>query len=235
MNPIITALDYPDKNMAQKLVQLLDDRCMWYKIGSVLFTKEGPDIVSFLKKKKKNVFLDLKFHDIPNTVKNAVAAAAELQADLITIHLSGGSEMIKAAAAGAQSVYERTGHRAKVIGVSVLTSINQKILSEDIGIHGSPEETVIRFVDMGLKNGADGIVCSPRETEVLRKRFGDDFIMINPGIRMEEDAGDDQKRVATPVSALRSGASYLVIGRSVTQAEYPDLKMEKIIRSIKTT
>lgn len=218
-DPIIVPLDLPDLDSACRMVDLLGEHVAWYKIGPVLYLESGRELAAFLKRRGKRVFLDMKFHDIPNTVEHACAAAARLGMDLITVHLSGGRPMLRGARKGVE------GTASKLLGVSVLTSTDEKTLREDMGVDRTPLEQVRFLVGLGLEAGVHGVVCSPAETAGLRERFGKGFLIVNPGIRDESDPPDDQSRTATAREALGRGADYLVIGRPILSASDPVAKV----------
>jgi orotidine-5'-phosphate decarboxylase len=223
-SPIIVALDHDDVSSALSLVKTLGSVCDFYKVGSALVHAEGEDLVRRLVGEGKKVFLDLKFHDIPNTVERACRQASRMGVTLLTIHLSGVTEMIKAALNGAGDV--------KVLGVSVLTSINETTLKEEIKALLPLKEYVEHLVGLGLETGIHGIVCSARETAVLRSKWKQDFLIVNPGIRLSDDELSDQKRAETPSSAMKSGASYLVIGRPISEAKNPLEKFQAMMDDI---
>lgn len=210
----IVALDAPDASSTYQLLDRLGDSVSWIKVGLQLFTAEGPSIVRELKARGYRVFLDLKFHDIPNTAKEAVASAAKLGVDMTTIHLGGGAKMI----AAAQSAVGDSG--MLILGVTVLTSFDQTQL-EGVGVNDPVEAQVSRLVRLGYDNGARGIVCSPLELPVLRATYGDELTIVTPGVRPAGGDKGDQQRVMTPAEAIRAGASYLVIGRPITGAADP--------------
>jgi orotidine-5'-phosphate decarboxylase len=220
--PII-ALDLATSEQALALVDQLGAAADFYKIGSQLFTAAGPPIVRDLRARGKRVFLDLKFHDIPNTVANAVAAAASLQVDLLTVHVSGGVPMMQAAraAAGAEG--------PRVLGVTVLTSFGADDVQMTWGREvRSMREEVLRLAGLAAQANLHGIVTSPLEVEPLRRKYGADFIIVTPGIRPAGEGAGDQIRTATPGEAARLGADYLVIGRPVTQAADPLAAMLRV-------
>lgn len=214
--PIFVALDCSNPRDAMALVDKLEPNLCGLKVGKELFTCAGPDFVRALVEKKYKVFLDLKFHDIPNTVNKAVAAAADLGVWMCNVHASGGSEMLQAAKAALSG----KENPPLITAVTVLTSMSEKNLQE-LGIARSIEEHVLALAQLAQLNKIDGVVCSARETKMLRKTLGEDFILVTPGIRpLGSDTGD-QKRIVTPANALVNGADYLVIGRPITQAESP--------------
>ena len=213
---IIVALDFPDANAALLCVDKLGEHVTFYKIGLQLFTREGPAIVRQLKDRDKRVFLDLKFHDIPNTVAGAVASASRLDVDMLTVHASGGAAMIRAAVDSAASA----SHPPLVLAVTVLTSMDASALAA-IGVATDATSHVIRLAGLAKEAGCGGFVCSPQEVEPLRQQIGDDLKLVVPGIRPAGTATDDQARIATPQDAIRAGADYLVIGRPITAAPDP--------------
>lgn len=218
---LIVALDVDSAERAVELVNELRDVAGMFKIGSTLFTAVGPQIVKQIIASGSRVFLDLKFHDIPHQVAGAARSAAELGVSLFTIHASGGSEMMKRAAEAVAEVAERNGTaRSRVLAISVLTSVDEAILSE-IGVGVSPAESVIKLVKLAESSGVDGVVASPQEVTSIRSNIANaNFLVVTPGIR-PATAEDDQRRVATPAAALAAGADYLVIGRPITSAPDP--------------
>lgn len=213
---LIVALDVKSSAAALKLVERLGDAVSFYKIGSPLFTREGPDIVKTLKQAGKRVFLDLKFHDIPNTVTHAVEAAAAMNVDLLTVHAGGGSAMIKAAreAAGEDG--------PRVLAVTVLTSFSVDDAEQVWGKQlNSLREEVARMAQLASDAGAHGVIASPLEAETLKRRHGSDFLVVTPGIRPAGGDLGDQQRTGTPGEAIRAGADYLVVGRPVIDAKDP--------------
>lgn len=226
---VIVALDYDSQDQAMQLVnQLAASECK-LKVGKELFTACGPDFVRQLVDLRFDVFLDLKFHDIPTTVKKAVKAAADLGVWMVNVHALGGASMMHAAKEG----LEASDHGSKVhlIAVTVLTSTNQATLDE-LGFSCSVKDLVIQLGHSALNSGLDGMVCSALEVESLRAEFGEKPLLVTPGIRPEGSAADDQKRIMTPKQAMLAGSSYLVVGRPVTQAENPLLALQAINRSL---
>jgi orotidine-5'-phosphate decarboxylase len=220
----IVALDYPTSAQALALVDQLGAQCAFYKVGSELFTSAGPSIVTEIRRHGADVFLDLKFHDIPNTVASAVRAAKALGVRLITVHASGGVAMLKAAveAAGDQS---QTG----ILAVTVLTSLTGAEVAESWGrTELNPGEEVLRLAALTASVGAHGVVCSGLEALGVRGRFGSRLKLLVPGVRPAGSATHDQARVVTPAEAVRAGASYVVIGRAVTKASDPASAMRLI-------
>jgi len=225
---IIVALDYDTARETYTLVDQLKPTMCRLKIGKQLFTREGPDLVRQLITKGYDVFLDLKFHDIPNTVAKACAAAAELGVWMVNVHAQGGPAMMQAASeAIANSV-----HKPLLIGVTILTSMSHDDLRA-IGLQGSAEENVMRLAKLAQDSGLDGVVCSPMEVLALRDRLNPNFKLVTPGIRPAGSSKDDQKRVMTPKTALAAGSNYIVIGRPITQAKHPLAALQSILNEIK--
>jgi orotidine-5'-phosphate decarboxylase len=223
---LIIALDVDTPTKALDLVRQLHSVTGMFKVGSQLFTSAGPQIVRDIIALDTKVFLDLKFHDIPHQVAGAARAAAELGVSLFTIHASGGSEMMQRAVESVTEVAERNGGvRAKVLAISVLTSVDAQLLSQ-IGVISTPAEAVLRLVKLAESSGVDGVVASPQEVETIRRAIPNPaFLVVTPGIRPSRNepasAREDQKRVATPETAIAAGASYLVVGRPITEAQNP--------------
>ena len=231
-NPIIAALDVPSAEQALKLAQQIAPVVGAFKIGSELFTSAGPDIVKKIRATGAAVFLDLKFHDIPNTVAKAVASATRLDVQMITIHTSGGLEMMRAAEASAQQTAKSLGQPAPlVLGVTVLTSIDSNALAE-IGCDSNVGHQVERLASLAVKSGLRGLVCSPLEIADLREILPALIQLVTPGIRTGAEKADDQKRTLTPREAIQAGASWLVIGRPIYAAENPRAAAEKILSSL---
>jgi orotidine-5'-phosphate decarboxylase len=223
---IIVALDVPTKREALDLVEKLRDRISFFKIGLQLYTAEGPEIARAVSSTDSRVWLDLKLHDIPNTVARAVESANRLGVRVLTIHLSGGSEMIRAAIAA-------RADNALVLGVTVLTSSTEETLRE-IGIHDKVDDQVLRLAKLGVEAGIDGVVASPHEIETVRRKFGDKIKIVVPGVRPSWSTAGDQKRIMTPRQALQAGADYLVIGRPITAHANPREAVTKILDELAT-
>jgi orotidine-5'-phosphate decarboxylase len=221
---IIVALDEPSLDEAKRLMDRLAGRAKFYKVGLQLFTAAGPAALEAAKQHGARVFLDLKLHDIPNTVASAVRSARELGADLCTIHLSGGPEMCAAAVAEA-------GERMKILGVTVLTSSNQATL-EECGVAGSVGEQVVRLAKMGYAAGVRGFVASALELPLLRAELGNEPLLVIPGVRPAGSDVADQKRTATPADVVRGGATHLVVGRPISRADDPASAFDAIAREI---
>ena len=231
-NPIIAALDVPTAEQALKLAGELAPAVGAFKIGSELFTVAGPDIVKQIRATGASVFLDLKFHDIPNTVAKAVTAAVQLDVQMLTVHTSGGFDMLRAAEQAAEEVAWKIGRIPPlVLGVTVLTSLNTAALRE-IGLDVNVEYQVRRLATVATKAGLRGLVCSPQEVVKLRQVVPPAMQLVTPGIRTGAEAADDQKRTLTPREAILAGANWLVIGRPIYAAENPRAAAEKILESI---
>jgi orotidine-5'-phosphate decarboxylase len=231
-NPIIAALDVPTAEQALKLADEIAPAVGGFKIGSELFTGAGPDIVKKIRATGAAVFLDLKFHDIPNTVTKAIASATRLDVQMLTIHTSGGFEMMRAAEKSAQDTAAQTGRAAPlVLGVTVLTSANSDTLAE-VGCTANVGEQVERLANLAVTAGLRGLVCSPLEIADLRQFLPAHFQLVTPGIRTGAEKADDQKRTLTPREAIDAGANWLVIGRPIYAAENPRAAAEKILESL---
>ncbi len=226
-SPVIVALDNNTMDAALSLADTLDPTLCRLKVGKELFTRCGPEIVKALHQRRFEVFLDLKFHDIPNTTAQAVLAAAELGVWMVNVHASAGS----AAMSLAKERLGAGGYETLLIAVTVLTSMTDDVLPQ-IGITHSLESQVSRLAQLTKQSGLDGVVCSAQEAKMLKELCGKDFKLVTPGIRLPEDDVDDQKRICTPKQALEDGADYLVIGRSITQAPDPTAKLHKILHGI---
>ena len=231
-NPIIAALDVPTAEEALNLAQQIAPVVGAFKIGSELFTSAGPDIVKRVRATGAEVFLDLKFHDIPNTVAKAIASATRLDVQMLTIHTSGGLEMMRAAEKSAQETAKQAGLQCPlVLGVTVLTSSNDATLAE-IGCKADTEKQVSQLGQLAVKAGLRGLVCSPLEISSLRKILPPQIQLVTPGIRTGAEKSDDQRRTLTPKEALDAGANWLVIGRPITAAENPRAAAEKILATL---
>lgn len=211
---LIAALDVDSREEAFAIVEKIGSSVEWYKVGKQLFTRCGPELISGLKQRGKKVFLDLKYHDIPNTVAQAVRSAAAIGANMVNVHASGGPAMLKAAAqAAAES-------KICLIAVTVLTSLDQQELNA-IGIQDSPADQVLRLARLTQQAGLAGVVCSAREITLIQNACGKDFLTIVPGIRPAGADAGDQKRIMTPAQAAAAGASYIVVGRPILAASDP--------------
>lgn len=224
---IIVALDYPAAAPALDLVSALDPASCRLKVGKEMFTRLGPAFVEQLVGRGFDVFLDLKFHDISNTVAAACAAAADLGVWMVNLHASGGRKMMETA----RERLETLSHRPLLIAVTILTSLGEKDIAE-VGFVGAPADNVVRLARLTRESGLDGIVCSPLEAAEVRPLVGKDFLLVTPGVRPASAARDDQKRVMTPLDALNNGADMLVIGRPITAADDPKASLERIQQEI---
>jgi orotidine-5'-phosphate decarboxylase len=232
-NPIIAALDVPSAEAALKLVEQIAPVVGAFKIGNELFTSAGPEIVKKIRATGASVFLDLKFHDIPNTVAKAVTAATKLDVQMLTVHTGGGSEMLKAAENAAEETAWKLGRTPPlVLGVTVLTSLDAGALRE-VGLDVNVDYQVRRLANVATKAGLRGLVCSPLEIVALRKFLPTQIQLVTPGIRTGTEKSDDQKRTLTPKEAITAGANWLVIGRPIYAAENPRAEAEKILETLR--
>jgi orotidine-5'-phosphate decarboxylase len=220
---VIVALDFTDEAGALDLAARLDPAVCRLKVGQALFTAAGPGVVQQLVGRGFGIFLDLKFHDIPNTVASACRAAARLGVWMLNVHASGGRAMLRAA----REAVPVGAHSPKLIGVTLLTSMAASDLSET-GVSGTPEDIVLRLSLLARDCALDGVVCSALEAGLLRDNFGNSFCLVTPGIRPADAAADDQQRVTTPAAAIAAGASYLVVGRPITRAPDPLAALRRI-------
>jgi len=225
--PLIVALDYDELAAALPLVEQLDPARCRLKVGKQLFTREGPAAVTALVDTGFDVFLDLKFHDIPNTVAKAVLAAADLGVWMVNVHASGGGRMMNAAMQALSGI----PNRPLLTAVTVLTSMGTEDLAE-LGMDTNAEKTVLSLAQLAARLGLDGVVCSAQEAERLRDAMPDNFALVTPGIRLPGDDAGDQRRVVTPVAAMGAGANYLVMGRSITGASDPAAAVDRVLSSL---
>lgn len=229
---VIVALDTASRERAMDLVRSLRGQISLFKVGMELYTAVGPSIVKDLRGLGAEVFLDLKYHDIPNTVARASAEAARLGVAMLDMHLSGGAAMIRRAVDEVEAICSvNQMRRPALLGITLLTSLGEEALTT-LGIQRTPEEHVLALAAMGRDSGLDGVVASPREIAPLRARFGPDFLLVAPGIRSEGSAVDDQVRTLTPREAVQAGADYLVVGRPITGAENPAVAARDILRAV---
>ncbi len=226
---LIVALDVKSLDEAKAMVDKLIPAVRIFKVGLGLFTLCGSKAVEMVHDKGGKVFLDLKFHDIPNTVASAVKSASESGVFMLNVHTLGGSEMMKKAAEAVKGLSERP----LILGVTILTSMDQRAISE-VGIGRSMEEEVLSLAAMAKDAGLDGVVASPQEISAIRRKSGEDFIIVTPGVRPEWAAAGDQKRIATPAEAIKSGADYIVVGRPIIEADDPAEAARKIIEEMKS-
>jgi orotidine-5'-phosphate decarboxylase len=224
---LIVALDVSSAAAARKIVAAVGDSALTYKVGMQLYTAEGPQVVRDLVASGRQVFLDLKYHDIPNTVASAVREAATLGVTLLTIHAAGGGKMVRAATEAA-----RSGNSSlKVLGVTVLTSMDDNDLNST-GVRGRVLDQVLRLAALAISDGCHGVVSSARETAELRSELGNDFLIVNPGVRPAGSDHGDQARVVTPAQALSAGASHIVVGRPITAAKDPAAEASAILEQM---
>jgi len=229
---LIVALDVHTEDDVKKLVESLGDSVSYYKVGMELFYGVGAGVVSYLKEQNKKVFLDLKLHDIPNTVAGGLTSLMNLGTDMMNIHAGGGFSMMKKAAESVKAAAkEQNITPPKLIAVTVLTSISEEEWRE-MGHTASIAEQVIIFAKLAKKAGLDGVVASPKEAASIREAVGEDFLIVTPGVRPAGASIDDQQRIATPAGALKSGATHLVVGRPVRAAKNPKLAAEDIIKEM---
>lgn len=226
-SPIVVALDYPTQAQALAMAEQLNPAQCRVKVGKELFTSAGPQMVEALHKLGFEVFLDLKFHDIPNTCAKACAAAADLGVWMVNVHASGGRRMMEAA----RNEIDKVSQPPLLIGVTVLTSMEQEDLAE-LGLNIQPAEQVERLAQLSQSSGLDGVVCSAQEVELINTACGNDFLTVTPGIRPAGSAQGDQRRVLTPAQAQAAGVDYMVIGRPITQAADPALACANIIKDL---
>ena len=231
---LIVALDFPSAQAAASAAEKLRGHVGMFKVGLELFAAEGPVLTRYLVAVGDKVFLDLKFHDIPNTVRAAARQAAQLGVNMLNVHASGGRKMLEAAREGAEEGARRISRpRPLLVAVTVLTSLGDDDLGE-MGVAGGAEETVLRLARLTRDAGLDGVVASPREVAALRGEFGRNFAIITPGIRPAAAAAADQVRVATPAAAVQAGADYLVVGRPITEAPDPVAAADAVVAEMES-
>ena len=224
---VIVALDYDNQDSALTLADRLDPTLCRLKVGKELFTAAGPSVVKKLTDRGFDIFLDLKFHDIPNTVAKAIGTAADLGVWMTNVHASGGSRMMSAA----RQALDVKGSDMLLIGVTVLTSMNVSDL-EEVGVQGNASAQVLRLAELAKNSGLDGVVCSAQEAKLLKESLGQGFKLVTPGIRLADSVADDQRRIVTPADALALGSDYLVIGRPITKSTNPLATLLEINRSL---
>jgi len=227
---IIVALDTPDEDRALKLVRMLKHKISFFKVGLELFCFAGPNIIKQITQEGCKVFLDLKFHDIPNTAAGAVRSSVNTGATLLNVHAFGGKKMMAAAKKAADEAYKNSkGEKPKVLAVTVLTSFSEEDLQE-LNVSKPTQDQVVHLAKLAKESGLDGVVASPLEIEDIREAIGKDFLIVTPGVRPKWAAKGDQKRVMTPKQALEKGADFIVIGRPITAAEDPKVALDKIFQ-----
>lgn len=227
-HPLIIALDFSNIKETEAFLSKFDNKKLFVKVGMELFYREGANVLTLLKNNGHQVFLDLKLHDIPTTVKKAMKNLAELGVDIVNVHASGGSQMMSAALEGLEQGTSTGMDRPKCIAVTQLTSTSKRTMNDELLIKGSLDMVVEHYAMLTKKSGLDGVVCSTWEVEQINKICGHDFLTVTPGIRLKTDAIDDQVRIATPEEAKKQGASAIVVGRSITKAVDPVLAYEHV-------
>ena len=215
---VIIACDFKDKEETLNFLNKFENEQLYLKIGMELFYSEGPEIVREIKKRGHKIFLDLKLHDIPNTVEKAMKSLANLDVDMTNVHASGTTKMMEA---GLRGLTKEDGTRPLLIAVTQLTSTSQEVMEQDLLIKENIEDVVMHYAENSKKAGLDGVVCSPLEVQAVKNRCGKEFLTITPGIRFSTDSKDDQSRITTPAKAKELGSDYIVVGRSITKAENP--------------
>jgi orotidine-5'-phosphate decarboxylase len=229
---IIFALDVEHFTEAQRWVKLLKDHVGIFKVGKQLFTHAGPKVIHMILQKGQKVFLDLKYHDIPNTVAKAGEEATKLNVSMFNLHALGGFEMMKKTVEVSRTTAKSLGvPKPLILAVTILTSMDENALKE-VGVQSSIQEEVGRLASLASKAGVDGVIASPQEIGIIRERCGEKFLIVTPGIRAPSDKKDDQKRTLTPREAISAGANYLVIGRPIKEAKDPIEAVQKIIEDI---
>ena len=223
---VIIACDFKDKEETLNFLNKFEDEKLYLKIGMELFYSEGPEIVRKIKKRGHKIFLDLKLHDIPNTVEKAMKSLANLDVDMTNVHASGTIKMMEA---GLRGLTKEDGTRPLLIAVTQLTSTSQEVMEQDLLIKENIEDVVMHYAENSKKAGLDGVVCSPLEVQAVKRKCGKDFLTITPGIRFSTDSKDDQSRITTPAKAKELGSDYIVVGRSITKAENPQEAYRKCV------
>ena len=223
---VIIACDFKDKEETLNFLNKFENEKLYLKIGMELFYSEGPEIVRKIKKRGHKIFLDLKLHDIPNTVEKAMKSLANLDVDMTNVHASGTIKMMEAALRG---LTKEDGTRPLLIAVTQLTSTSQEVMEQDLLIKENIEDVVMHYAENSKKAGLDGVVCSPLEVKAVKSKCGKEFLTITPGIRFSTDSKDDQSRITTPAKAKELGSDYIVVGRSITKAENPQEAYRKCV------
>lgn len=226
---ICIALDFQTKAEVEEFLDQFKDEQLYVKVGMELFYGEGIEMIKAIKARGHKIFLDLKLHDIPNTVKSAMKQLAKLDVDMVNVHASGSVAMMKAAIEGLQEG-ATNGKRPLCIAVTCLTSLDQEVLDNELLIHESLADVVLKWAQNAKEAGLDGVVCSPLESPIIHENIGDDFITVTPGIRLASDSANDQKRVTTPAMARELTSNYIVVGRTITRAENPVETYQEVYR-----
>lgn len=232
MKPLFLALDFPTWNEAKAFLDQYDLHSVPVKVGMELFYREGPYVIEQLKLRNHTIFLDLKLHDIPTTVMRAMRNLSALEVDYVNVHALGGKEMIERAKEGL-TASSQTRHETKLLAVTILTSMDERTLQEELTLTGTVNENVIHFAKLAYESGADGVVCSVHESRAIKEVTSEKFETVTPGIRLDTERADDQKRIATPSFAREQGVDAIVIGRSITKASNPKLAYERAVKEWK--
>lgn len=227
-SPIIIALDISTREKVAQFLSPFNNQSISVKVGMELFYQTGPDLIYELKEQGYEIFLDLKLHDIPNTVKKAMKGLAGLGVDIVNVHAAGGREMMASALEGLEQGTPSGKNRPLCIGVTQLTSTSQETMNNELLVQGNIEDIVVSYAQLTKASGLDGVVCSPLENPVIKRACGSDFTTVTPGIRLKDDDSGDQKRIATPGEARELGSDYIVVGRSITGAADPVSAYERI-------
>lgn len=228
-NKVIIALDFKDKERVSMFLDQFKEETLYVKVGMELFYGEGPDIIRMIKEKGHKIFLDLKLHDIPHTVHQAMKQLARLDVDIVNVHASGSKKMMEEAISGLEE--GKTGEKRPLcIAVTCLTSLDQDVLDQELLIHDSLEDVVVHWASNAKAAGLDGVVCSPLESKPIHEKLGTSFLTVTPGIRLATDSVNDQKRVTTPAMARELTSSYIVVGRSITAAADPVAAYKEVVR-----
>lgn len=226
---ICIALDFQNKSEVEKFLNQFQDELLYVKVGMELFYGEGIEMIKMIKEKGHKIFLDLKLHDIPNTVKSAMKQLAKLDVDMVNVHASGSKAMMKAAIEGLEE--GKTGDKRPLcIAVTCLTSLDQDVLDNELMIHEPLENVVLNWAKNAKEAGLDGVVCSPLESKIIHDNLGMDFLTVTPGIRLATDSVNDQKRVTTPEMARQLTSSYIVVGRTITRSDNPVETYKEVYR-----
>ncbi|MCH1623844.1 orotidine-5'-phosphate decarboxylase [Fredinandcohnia quinoae] len=218
---LIVALDFPNLLDTKKFLEQFGDEPIFVKVGMELFYQEGPAVISYLKEQGHSIFLDLKLHDIPNTVKSAMRRLASLGVDIVNVHAAGGTKMMESALEGLEAGAPSGKKRPVCIGVTQLTSTSEEVMRNEIWINQSLDEVVVYYAKLASASGLDGVVCSSLEVPFIHKACGEDFVTVTPGIRLPNDESSDQTRIVTPEKARELGSTAIVVGRSITRANEP--------------
>lgn len=230
MRTPIVALDFPSQREVEQFLSHFGEEQLFVKVGMELFYREGTSILKYLKERNHRIFLDLKLHDIPNTVKSAMRNLAILGVDMVNVHAAGGVSMMKAALEGLQEGTPAGQKRPICIAVTQLTSTSEEVMQRELWIEKSLEETVLHYAKLAQDSGLDGVVCSTLEVPNIRNKCGEEFVTVTPGIRMADDQVNDQVRIATPARARELGSTYIVVGRSITKAANPREAYETVTK-----